>query len=256
MKGGAAFTVLFFICNTQSILAQEIRNLRVDKVGDNINLTFELRHKENPQELYEIDIYSSHDEYSQAVELISGKTEDVFPSLNMKYVIDAKKIYNGYKGDVDFKVVATLMFTPLTLVTPKDPLKTKVGKPVTIMWKGGGDDSKFKVDYSNNGGPWTTLEENLTDTQYTWNVPKKQQKGTYSIKLSSDNNKSKSVYSGNIVIKKKTSPFVFVIPIVAGAAAAYFLLSGDDGGTTTPPSDDPPTGDDLPLPPGPPSRAN
>ncbi|MFY0625912.1 MAG: hypothetical protein JXR07_06445 [Reichenbachiella sp.] len=252
-KGNTKFILLalllMFAMSTS--FAQEIKNLSVEKVGDDVNITFDLKAVENPQELYDIEIFSSRDGYSKALDLKSGKVKDVFPGLRLKFVIDAKQAFSGFKGDVDFRIVANLTFVPLSLVSPLDPIKTKPGKSVTIMWKGGKENSAYKLDYSKEGGSWSTIEDNINDNKYTWYVPKKIDKGTYSVKLSSDQTKSKSVYSGNIVVKK-TSPFVFIIPAAAvlGATAYFILGSGDDGGGTVD------TNNNLPNPPDPPTRTN
>ncbi len=255
-----AMIALCFV--SQLAFGQQIKNLTVSKSEDDVIIRFDLRSAVSPQELYDVQIFSSHDNYTTPLEFKKGKSKDVFPGLAMTYIIDAKKTFSGFKGDVDFRVVATLTFIPLTMVEPKEEIKVKAGKSVQLAWKGGKENDTYKLDYSKEGGSWTTIDDKISDKKYTWYVPKKAKGGIYSVKLTSSEDRSKAVYSGNIQIKKKTSAFVIIIPTaLAVGAVAYLLTSGGGGGDepcdTTDPSSPcyvPPVGDpDLPLPPGPPS---
>ena len=258
--------LLTAMCITaQLALAQEIRNLAVQKSGDDVIIRFDLRQAANPQELYDIEIFSSHDSYASPLELKKGKVKDVFPGLSLNYILDAKKIFDGFEGEVDFKVIATLTFIPLEMIRPTETVKVKAGKSIDLEWKGGSDNSTYKIDYSKEGGNWTPLENQVYDKKYTWYVPKKAKKGTYSVKVTSDEKRAKAIYSGNIVIKKKVPVVVKLLPLLAAGAAAYFVFLADDGGgdaTTTGPTttddtttDDTTTGGELEGPPPPPTRS-
>lgn len=242
-----ALTLFAFLIGGQESRGQEIQNLSVKLENHDIIITFDLKSAAHPQELFDVFIYGSHDNYSKAIEVKEGKTKDIFPGLGKRFVIDAQKTFMGFKGDLDFRIDAHLTFIPLSMVSPTTSIKTKVGKSVFLQWSGGDSESTFKLDYSKEGGDWTTISDNVQSRTYNWQVPKKMPKGTYSVKVSSDQDRSKAIYSGNIVIKKKTSPFVFIIPMAAAGAAWYFLLGPGAGGEDTDPSPS------LPGPPGPPT---
>lgn len=227
LERGSLYTALI-ICFTllsSRGFAQQISDLTVQTSGDDIVIRFDLKALENPQEQYKIQIFSSFDNYTEPLPLKEGNDTDVFPKFAMRYVIDGATAFRGYKGDLDFRVVATLTFVPLSLITPVESIKTKVGKTIMVQWKGGTENDTYQIDYAKDGGNWTTLDSDIHSRNYTWKIPKRFDKGIYSIKLTSSQERTKAIYSGNIRIKKKAPFIIKMMPwmLIAGGAYYYFV---------------------------------
>lgn len=225
---------------SQNSKGQQVENLDIQKVENNFIITFDLKYVNNPHERYNIDVYASHDGFTKPLELKDNDNKkfsinkNVIAKLKNRFVVDAQKNFTGFKGSINFKVIATMVFEPVSFVSPTEELKIKSGKSVTIMWKGGMENDSYHLDFStDNSQTWNTLEKNISDNKYNWYVPKKIKSGTYNLKLTSGESRSVPAYSGNIAIKKKKSPFIFIIPVVAIAGVSYFLLKGDDAGSST-----------------------
>src|SRR5690606_24691183 len=71
-----ALTLFAFVIGGQESWGQEIQNLSVKLENHDIIITFDLKSAAHPQELFDVFIYGSHDNYSKAIEVKEGKTKD------------------------------------------------------------------------------------------------------------------------------------------------------------------------------------
>jgi hypothetical protein len=230
-------------------IAQKIENVVVISTEEGIELSFDIQQKESIQELYNVQIYSSFDNYKVPLQFLSGKTKDVKTTNRLKFVIDGEEAFAGFKGEVDFKISATMIYSPIVMHKPYGAAKYKKGSLIEIAWKGGVEDDSYKLELYKGSKKVKTLESDISLHSYSW-VADKTKKGNYKLKVASVKNESNSAFSPEIKIKSKLPFVIKVLPLFAIGAGVYFLTSGgsdDAGGGTTP------TGDSLPEPPQPPN---
>jgi hypothetical protein len=230
--------------------AQRIENITLISTEEGIELSFDIEHKESIQELYNVQIFASHDGYKLPIQPIGGKMTDLRTTDRLRFVIDGEEIFAGYKGEIDFKIKATMIYSPIIMHKPYGGAKYKKGSLVEISWKGGVENDTYKLDLYKGTKKVKTLESDISLHSYSW-VASDTKKGNYKLKIASMNNESNSAFSPEIKIKSKMPVIIKLLPLFAIGAGAYFYLNQPEetpsgGGTVT--------NTDLPAPPGPPTN--
>ncbi|WP_119844905.1 Ser-Thr-rich GPI-anchored membrane family protein [Reichenbachiella sp. MSK19-1] len=240
------FVFVFVMVGLSKVQAQSINNVQVQVDGDDINISFDLKFKSSIQEKYDIEIFSSRDNYATPLAVKDGKLKDVAAvNARLTYVVDGAIVFEEFKGDVNFQIVATMVYAPIVIDTPSKPSKHKKGSMVQVKWHGGIEDEKFSVDLYKNGVKQETLDANNEYGTYSWVMPRKQKKGKYKLAIQSDSNSSNRAFSPEFKIKSKVPFIVKVLPVLAAGAAAYYFLEVQGGESVTPPGG----GESLPNPP-------
>lgn len=212
--------------------AQSIDNVQVEVDGDNINVSFDLGYKSSIQEKYDIEIYSSRDNYSKPLVVKEGQLKDV-PAMNRRitYVLDGMENFAEFKGEVDFQIIATMVYAPIVIDRPYQSEKYKRGSMVQVKWHGGIENETFNVDLYKDGVKMQTLDQNNEFGSYSWMMPKQQKKGNYKIAIQSEKNSLNRVLSPEFKVKARVPFIVKFLPVLAAGAAAYYVF-GMQGGET------------------------
>ncbi|MDA0193960.1 MAG: hypothetical protein O2887_05995 [Bacteroidetes bacterium] len=244
------YFVTLLICSYSHLaVSQNIESLSLQLEGTDMVISFDLKPVRSTGELYDITIVSSMDGYKNAISLKQGRDKEVSPGSKLTFVIDGISEFKGFKGDLDFKVIADLAFAPIRLLT--ENITAKRGRMVDLRWEGGYRNESYNVELFKNETRISSLASGVTTTSTLWVVPEDNPVGSgYILKISSGTDPSKNVLSPAFSIKRKVPLGLKILPIligggVGGAAAAGLFGGGEadpggGGGNTI---------DDLPGPP-------
>lgn len=225
----------FFVIGSLHAYAQRIDNVVVIATEEGIELSFDIQQKESLQELYNVQIFSSHDNYKLPLTLKKGSTEDVKTTDRVKYLIDGETLFAGYKGEIDFKIKATMVYAPIIISKPYGSAKYKKGSLIEVSWRGGIENDTYDLELYKGTEKVKTLEHDISLHSYSW-IVSDTKKGNYKLKLSSESNDKNMAFSPEIKIKSKVPVIIKLLPLFAIGAGAYFYLNQPEdtpGGTTT-----------------------
>lgn len=239
--------VLLFclIITAEVAIAQNIKDIKLEQVGDEIIITLDLAPKESAHELYDIEIKSSFDNYTKALKVAKGKTQGVAPGTGLKFAISSKENFSEHNGELDFSINAKMVYSPLSFLSPKLNAKQVMGKQMLISWKGGMANERYTLELYQGDLKMSNIASELTAKDYAWNIPKKSSKGNFKIKLAAGNDPNQTSFSSEFRIKKKF-PIIFVLAPVAVIGGVLATMGGGGGGSN--PTTDT-VNNDLPDPP-------
>ena len=96
------------IFSNQLVHSQRIELVRANVNGDIVNITYDLVSL-NENQIFEIRIYGSHNNYTIPLSLVSGEIgRDIRPGLNKSIVWRAADELNSYQGDIIFQIRGTV----------------------------------------------------------------------------------------------------------------------------------------------------
>ncbi len=225
---------LLLLLPPQLLLAQSIENVRATVQNDYIIIQYDLR-TPIPDQEFTITLFSSSNNFSEALKQVSG---DVGPNIKPgqgKSISWAAKaeLGPGYKGQITFEVRGLPVVTvkPLELLSPAAGSKVKISKELTIEWTGGKPNDEVSLQLMQNGLQKGLITKTKNTGAFTWIIPKSTAKGEYQVLLLAGGN---TAQSKPFQIKPKSSPLIFVLPVVVLGGVAYLLFAGDGGGETPP----------------------
>ena len=214
--------------------SQKLENLKAEVTGEKIIVTYDITGSQ-PDDSYNISLYSSQDKYTAPLTLVTGDVgKKIKEGKNKRIEWDAPSEFNGIKGTLLFEVHAELV-AKLTLQNSIDHVRR--GKIAPITWRGGDQHTSVKIELVKGNevmGVMGTIKDKRT---FDWKIPTHQKTGkNYHLRLT---NGKESVSSKTFSIQPKIPVVVKAVPVVGVGVAAFFLLSGEkDKGPTelaTPP---------------------
>lgn len=231
--------------------SQKIDNITAEFDGERIIITYDLE-PGKASDKFNVVLKSSYDNYAKPLKFLMGDAgTNVMPGTKNRIIWDVKnELPSDFNGNITLKfeveAIVPLVIEERSAISAKPLMKNmyKRGTELKVDWTGGMRSDNIKIDLfkDNNFSETITTVPNDKRT-FTWNIPKKQKKGSYFLRLSDGTDISPTqIFS----IKPKTPFIVKVLPVLAVGAGVYFLVSGDGGGGKTEP--------DLPEPIGPPSN--
>ncbi|MGL1887454.1 MAG: hypothetical protein OCD76_13145 [Reichenbachiella sp.] len=244
--------ILSFVLLVSVSWGQSIDDIVVRLVNEDVEISFNIENKESIQEKYDVEVFSSVDNYGKALAIKTGEIESISTNERIKLTIAGKENFEGFKGEVDFMISITMVYSPIILDRPSSVMKFKRGALVELAWHGGVESEKFNLDLYKSGIELQPLETNYDGNKYTWTVPKKIKKGKYAIQVASSENGLNKRITPEIKIKPKV-PFIVKFLIVGAIGAGGYLIYDM---TQPDPGPDPPLPTSLPGPPDAPTRAN
>lgn len=239
------FAIAFLVANLSFAQQFQIEQTYTDAGKVYINF----RIKENfTYEKYKVDLYSSHNNFSEPVKYVRGPiTQDAMSATGevIQVVWDAQRELKEFDGNIQLELRGRVIYTPVH--STKDNISAKQTKITTLEWEGGNPSDDIKIELVKNGSVIETLANVQNVGYYDWNVTKAIEKGDgYKIRYVNLGNPGESYETNPFKIGSKIGLALKLAPIaVLGGAAAVFLLGGDDGGG------DEGGGSELPDPPGP-----
>ncbi|MGL1887451.1 MAG: hypothetical protein OCD76_13130 [Reichenbachiella sp.] len=243
--------VLSFVFFVSVSWGQSVDDIVVRLVNEDVEISFNIERKESIQEKYDVEVFSSVDNYGKALAVKTGEIESIGTNDRVKLTIAGKENFEGFKGEVDFMISVTMVYSPIILDRPSSVMKFKRGALVELAWHGGVESDKFNLDLYKSGIELQPLETNYDGNKYTWTVPKKMKKGKYAIQVASSENGLNKRITPEIKIKPKV-PFIVKFLIAGAIGAGGYLIYDMTQQTSTevpvvdssslPPPPDAPTG--------------
>ena len=225
--------VLLFHFVSNSILAQNITNVRAEMEGDIVRIRYDLVAPDDDQ-LFTVEVYSSHDNFSEPLEYVRGDVgKGIKPGTGYEIIWQAQEELVDFRGEITFEIWATVIGGYYRITNPTSSSSFKPGKQMSINWVGGSSNEKVQIDLMRMGSKVVTINNNMNNQgSFVWTIPKNIKAGRgYQIEITNLDDPDKTGTSKAFKIKK----FPMIVVIIAGAAvlggAAALLLSGDDGTT-------------------------
>lgn len=214
--------ISFLICTfSLSAFSQKLENQKAVSAGERIVITYDLQ-AEVPGDKYDVQIYSSHNNFSTQLKNTTGDIGNgVTPGIGKRIEWEAKKEIGNYQGELSFEIRADVK----AVFAYKNSIpSTKRGKSLTVSWRGGVKTEDVKVILLNEGIEQSTLSTSGNYGSFDWSVPAKHKTGgSYQIRL--DNGKE-SVTSNYFSLKQKIPMIVKILPVaVIGALVVFWPKS-------------------------------
>ncbi len=232
-------------------LAQSIQNVKATFLEGKVVVTYDLVGGK-PDQKFALDLYGSHNNFSTPLTKVSGDAgKNITPGIGKKIIWEAAQEFSTYRKDITFKVKGEAMALPFLFKTPVADASLRRGKKTKVKWEGGKPSQSVKLELYQGDKLIITVAETSNTGQYTWSIPKKQSKGSYTLKLSTTPPSglpagqagaggSETANSNAFKIKSKTPFLVKILPVAAVGGVLAFLAGGGGSGSN-----------DLPEAPGP-----
>lgn len=237
--------ILAGIIMSNLAVCQQVTNIRADMQGDVVNIHYDLLGNTSSEQ-YRIELYASHNNYSQPLQQTSGDVgENITPGSDKLISWRPTDELQDFQGDIIFEVRATLMGSYFRFVSPVSSDKIKKGKTINIRWEGGNNSDKVKVELLQLNKTVSTLNDEMSNNgRLFWTVPKSMKPGKgFRIRVTSTTIPTNTGISPTFSISGGIPVFVLVgVPVVIGSTIAAILLFKK-------PPIEPPVKDNLPDPP-------
>lgn len=230
--------ILLFACFQLS--AQRLENIKAEPVGggETVIITYDITGAPADQK-FKVSVYSSHNNYSTPLSLVSGDVTEVTPGTGKRIVWNARSEMVEFTGDITFELRADPIVQALTVKTPSG---VKKGKTATINYTGVNAGDNAKLELIRSGIVVNLIGTTNEPSKYSWHVPIDVDKGSdYQIRLTAG---GRVVTSGNFAIKQKIKPIWIIIPAAVVTGVVVFLLvkpkksSSKNNDLPTPPEPD------------------
>ena len=213
--------------------SQKIENLKATVEGEKIVITYDLTGGV-PGDSYNISIFSSSNNFSAPLSLVSGDVgKGVKEGVGKRIEWESKAELRNFKGDLSFEIQAEIV-AAFTLLTRTASFRR--GKTQPVQWRGGDPKQDVKIELLKAGVVEGIVGTVANRGNLDWNISSKQKTGSdYQLRLT---NGSETIQSETLSIKHKVSTLIKVLPVMAVVAAAVALGGGasKSAGGTTPPA--------------------
>ncbi len=224
------YVIALTMAGALTAMAQSVSIRKIEVVGETIEVTYDIADSRDAK--YSLALYSSVDGYTKALNRVRGDIgEGINPGTGKKVIWDAKSDLGEYKGKVSVELRGRAATVFVTMTNSLDGSKFKKGNSVPVRWEGGDPSLQLNVELYNGNSRVAGASSISNNGSYSITIPKEVEPGTdYRVKVTDANNSSRSLYSGNFTVAKKSKTMLFVLPalVVGGVVAA--LLAGGGGG--------------------------
>ena len=212
------------LCIAFTTTAQEIENLFFRIEGSNVIITYDL--KGEPEQLFRIEVFSSHNNYSTKLIQVSGDAgENIAPGRAKSVTWDAAAELGNYDGSIELEVRGYIMPQFLEFTNIYSGSSFKRGKTNTILWNSIVSDLKIKLELHQAGEKISELGNIPNNGRYSWSIPKDRKPGkNFKLIAISSNNQASSV---SFKISPKIPIILKILPLaVIGGLVAVIVSSG------------------------------
>jgi hypothetical protein len=219
----------FLLAMSMTAAAQSVSIRKIEVVGETIEVTYDIADARDAK--YSLALYSSMDGYTRAISKVRGDIgENIAPGTGKKVIWDAKTDLGEYKGKISVELRGRAATVFVTLTNSLDGSKFKKGNSVPVRWEGGDPSLQLNVELYNGNSRVNGSSNVSNNGSYSIAIPKDVEPGSdYRIKVSDASNSSRSLYSGNFTVAKKSKTMLFVLPALAVGGVVAALAGG--GGT-------------------------
>lgn len=236
MKKSIILSGIFFI-SAYICSAQELSKFQVELQGSDVVVHYALN-SPNADGLYEIELYSSHNNFNAPVKMVSGDVGDEIRSGSDKKVVwtAAAELGSTFKDRLSVELRARYYVPFVKIIKPVDAssalqrgkvsgiAKLHRGKISNIEWSGGSSSTAIRIDLLKGGVRLQTLGTTANTGLYSWHIPSNTKIGNdYSLMLTDSRNAEDAV---------KTEVFSIRPKIATGIKIGAFLALSAIGATT------------------------
>jgi len=217
---------------SQGVIAQEILNISVQRVGDLILVKYDLI--ASAGEKYRVDLKSAHDNFQSSLEAVSGDVgENITPGSNKQITWNfITELPADFNGEISFKIEARLIALPFRFISPAEGYRLKRGSKTNALWQGGKTDQQVKFELYQAGLMVHDLGQASNTGNFEFTIPRKTKPGSYNLRLSSN---GQQLLSPDFTIKLKI-PWALKIPVTLAIGAGIgIIMSSSGGGEGSPP---------------------
>lgn len=232
-------TIILMVSLLNLTHAQTLENINASFDGERVTVSYVLNHTEANQKFI-IALYSSHDNFTQPIQVIGDAGENVMPGTAKRVVWHAKSVLpSEFDGDIRIKIKATKMAAPQLVFEPLALTTYKKGRTISMKWTGGFASDKVTIElYKNNVNNLLVADKIDNSASYDWKMPKGVKGKNYMLRVSNAAQPDEQADSQVFRVKPRTPFIVKILPILVAGGLAVFL-SGDnpgEGGTPGGPS--------------------
>jgi hypothetical protein len=232
---------LWFILITaiNSAFSQELDSISMSVENDVVVVKFDFVDGE-PEEVYELYLYSSHDNFQKPLQLTAGDVgKGIKVGVGKTIYWNAKEELGNFKGDLSLKIKGDKYVPIVQYQNIHERLKTKRGEPFEIHWAASDKTEKVALKILRNGVPVMTPEIVENTGTFTWMIPMNAKAGKgYTVQISDTDNLLREETSAVFSVTRKL-PLVFkILPAVAvagGIAAILMTREDPENGIPEPP---------------------
>jgi len=203
--------------------AQTIENVTAAAEGSKIIITYDLVSTDDNQK-FDIELFSSHNDFEKPALLVKGDVgENIKPGAGKRVEWNARAELRNFKGQVSVEVRGQVKKPMYTFLSPKAKSGLRKGKPASIVWEGGSDNQRFKLELVQNDVVIQGLGTVPNTGLYTWTVPTDTKTGKgYRFRITAGD---EVVDSQEFSVKGKTPLWVMLspIPVVAAGGTLFYL---------------------------------
>jgi hypothetical protein len=213
---------------------QSFENIRASQEGSRMIVIYDLV-SERSNATYTVALYSSHNNFSQPVQRVSGDVGNgQKPGLNKRVEWDLRTELQEFRGQITIELAGSLDLIKLGFRTPFISKHPRQGKTSRIEWVGATQHPTVKIELFHNGQPLSLIGDQKNSGSYDWQIPKDIKKGPgYKIRLTTGDEHIESV---EFSIGSRVPVYALIAPAAAVVAVATWLLLKED---ELPPAPDP-----------------
>lgn len=211
-----AAILLFFA--SYNLYGQSIENIQLEYFGDSLLIHFDI---EDPiSNIYDLEVFSSHDEFSSPLVLVSGDIKSVTSGGNKSICWKIAEELEEFNGSIAVEIRGFLVVNPVKFLDL--PGKIKRGRNSTINWYGGKPASGYELRIEKNG---VVIHRAPIDNarSYNYDVPSKARPGKYKIELISNDPLGGKI-EDEITIARRLPLGIQLSPIGGALVAGIIIL--------------------------------
>jgi len=227
------FTFCFIFLISLRGWSQSVQFVRAQVSGENVIINYDLNGESG--QIFNIEIYSSHNNFTIPLTRVSGDAGDnIQAGSNKQIVWEAKKELKIFTGDISFEVKARSIYLPVIFTSPTSETNVTGGKSLIVRWRGGVDGEQLAITLLKDGVLFESFGNIKNTGSYTWAVPKKVPKSSnYKIRMVSSGRYADTFESVPFTLKKASKAWIYVLGgavVVGGVAAAASGGNGNGNG--------------------------
>jgi hypothetical protein len=226
--------IVLFALLGNCVYAQKVAVKKVELAGEKIIVYYDLEDS-NPNNEYQIFLYSSQNNYSTALTHVKGDVGNEVRPGSKKIEWNIREELGPYKGKIALEVRGKV-YAPFAKIQNFDvSKKLKRGKTYPLNWKAGSQNPIHIELYK--GSERIVGELNHPNNgSYKITIPGKAKPGSdYRIKFTDSKNSDEVIYTGYFRVTPKVPMLLKIAPILALGGVAAVVLGGG-GGEEPPPS--------------------
>lgn len=224
--------LLFIALLTSSAYAQKLSMHRIELVRDRLLVYYSLE-DENPNHQYQVDLYSSKDNFATPLTKVKGNVgSEVKPGKELSIEWNIVQEIGNYAGDIAIEVRARVYIPFVKITGFKEGAVFKRGRTYPLLWTSGNMGGQVDIELY-NGQSRVGGDRNVPNTgKYEYAIPGSVKPGKdYKLKFTNTRNRDEFVMSSTFRIAPKI-PFIVKVGGAAVILGGVALLAGSGGGSS------------------------